>query len=69
VPPPDLANDKIGDRLEQTLVNVLELAAQLERTSKLPASRRSCKTDPVLTSLQVDDAQPPPPPPPQITRT
>jgi phospholipid/cholesterol/gamma-HCH transport system substrate-binding protein len=48
-----IANDKMATDLEQTLVNVRELAAQLERTSKDPRIAQILqKTDSVLTSLQ-----------------
>jgi len=48
-----IANDKMAADLEQTLVNVRELAAQLERTSKDPRIAQILqKTDSVLTSLQ-----------------
>ena len=48
-----IANDKMATDLEQTLVNVRELAAQLERTSKDPRIAQILqKTDAVLTSLQ-----------------
>ena len=45
--------DKMAADLEQTLVNVREFAAQLERTSKDPRIAQILqKTDAVLTSLQ-----------------
>ncbi len=48
-----IANDKMAADLEQTLVNVREFAAQLERTSKDPRIAQILqKTDAVLTSLQ-----------------
>jgi phospholipid/cholesterol/gamma-HCH transport system substrate-binding protein len=48
-----IANDKMAANLEQTLVNVREFAAQLERTSKDPRIAQILqKTDAVLTSLQ-----------------
>jgi phospholipid/cholesterol/gamma-HCH transport system substrate-binding protein len=48
-----IANDKMATDLEQTLVNLRELAAQLERTSKDPRIAQILqKTDSVLTSLQ-----------------
>jgi phospholipid/cholesterol/gamma-HCH transport system substrate-binding protein len=48
-----IANDKMATNLEQTLVNVREFAAQLERTSKDPRIAQILqKTDAVLTSLQ-----------------
>jgi len=49
-----IANDKMAADLEATLLNVRELAAQLERTSKDPRiGQILLKTDSVLTSLQV----------------
>ncbi len=48
-----IANDKMAADLEQTLVNIREFAAQLERTSKDPRIAQILqKTDAVLTSLQ-----------------
>jgi phospholipid/cholesterol/gamma-HCH transport system substrate-binding protein len=48
-----IANDKLAGDLEQTLVSVRELAAQLEQTSKDPRIAQILqKTDAVLTSLQ-----------------
>ena len=48
-----IANDKLATDLEQTLVNVREFVAQLERTSKDPRIAQILqKTDAVLTSLQ-----------------
>jgi len=48
-----IANEKLATDLEQTLVNVREFAAQLERTSKDPRIAQILqKTDAVLTSLQ-----------------
>ena len=48
-----IANEKMASDLEATLLNVRELAAQLERTSKDPRiGQIMLKTDSVLTSLQ-----------------
>jgi phospholipid/cholesterol/gamma-HCH transport system substrate-binding protein len=48
-----LANDKMANDLEASLLSVRELAAQLERTSKDPRiGQILLKTDAVLTSLQ-----------------
>lgn len=49
-----IANEKLANDLEQTLVNVRELSSQLERTSKDPKVAQILqKTDAILTSLQV----------------
>ena len=48
-----IANDKLATDLEQTLLNIRELSAQLERTSKDPrVTQILVKTNSVLTSLQ-----------------
>ena len=49
-----IANEKLANDLEQTLVNVRELSSQLERTSKDPKVAQILqKTDAILTSLQI----------------
>lgn len=48
-----LANDKMANDLEATLLSVREMASQLERTSKDPRiAQIIVKTDSILTSLQ-----------------
>lgn len=48
-----IANDKLGNDLEASLVSIREMAAQLERTSKdARIAQIIQKTDSILTSLQ-----------------
>jgi len=48
-----IANDKLGNDLEASLVSIREMAAQLERTSKdVRITQILQKTDSILTSLQ-----------------